>query len=58
MLSIGIGGGTTTGIADMLPAQKMSVKSGVYNLNGVKVSDTLESLPAGIYIINGKKTVK
>ncbi len=58
MLSIGIGGGTTTGIADMLPAQKMSVKSGVYNLNGVKVSDTLESLPAGIYIINGKKIVK
>ena len=58
MLSIGIGGGTTTGIADMLPAQQMSVKSGVYNLNGVKVSDTLESLPAGIYIINGKKIVK
>ena len=30
---------------------------GVYNLIGVKVADTLENLPAGIYIVNGKKVV-
>ena len=57
-LSIGFGGGTTTSIADMLPTKKMPAKGGVYNLNGVKVSDKLESLPTGIYIINGKKVVK
>ena len=30
---------------------------GVYNLMGVKVADTTENLPAGIYIVNGKKVV-
>ena len=58
MLSIGIGGGTTTGIADMLPTQKKAEKEGIYHLNGMKVSDNLENLPDGIYIINGKKIVK
>lgn len=32
----------------------------VYSLSGVKVmseSDTIDSLPAGLYIVNGKKTV-
>ena len=28
---------------------------GVYNLQGMKVSDRLEGLPKGIYIYNGKK---
>lgn len=58
VLNIAIGGGTTTTIADMLPTKEASAKSGIYNLNGVKVGDTLESLPAGIYVINGKKVVK
>lgn len=30
---------------------------GVFNLMGVKVADTTENLPAGIYIVNGKKVV-
>ncbi len=31
----------------------------VYNMNGVKVGDTLESLPAGIYIVRqGSKSAK
>lgn len=30
---------------------------GVYNLNGQKVADTTRNLPAGIYIVNGKKVV-
>ena len=58
MLSIGIGGGTTTGIAEMLPARTKAEKAGIYHLNGMKVDDNLENLPAGIYIINGKKIVK
>lgn len=34
-----------------------SVSSPVYNLQGVKVSDTLQGLPAGIYITAGKKVM-
>jgi hypothetical protein len=29
----------------------------IYNLNGVKLDADANNLPAGIYIINGKKTV-
>ena len=29
----------------------------VYDLNGVKVNGTVDTLPAGIYVINGKKVV-
>ena len=58
VLGISIGGGTPTGIADMLPAADKQVKAGVYNLNGVKMGDSLESLPAGIYVVNGKKVIK
>lgn len=29
--------------------------NGVYNLQGIRVADTLEGLPAGLYIVNGKK---
>ena len=34
-----------------------NVPAPVYNLQGVKVSDTLEGLPAGIYITAGKKVM-
>ena len=30
---------------------------GVYNLNGQKVSETTRNLPAGIYVVNGRKVV-
>ena len=33
------------------------VIGGVYNLNGQKVADTTRNLPAGIYIVNGRKVV-
>ncbi len=32
--------------------------AGVYNLQGIKVGDTLDGLPRGIYIMNGKKVMK
>ncbi|MBD5355868.1 MAG: hypothetical protein HDR88_02540 [Bacteroides sp.] len=34
-----------------------NVKEGVYNLFGVKVADTTDNLPAGIYIVGGKKII-
>ena len=33
-------------------------KHGIYTLDGVRINDKFESLPAGIYIVDGKKTVK
>lgn len=32
-------------------------KEGVFNLLGIKVADTPENLPAGIYVVNGKKII-
>ena len=29
----------------------------IYNLHGVKMHDDLQYLPAGIYIVNGKKVI-
>lgn len=52
-------GGTTdiNGIVTEVPGDK--VMEGVYNINGQKVADdtSLEGLPKGIYIVNGKKHV-
>lgn len=41
-----------------LSADNVSVSSRVYNLQGVYMGDDLNRLPAGMYIVNGKKTVK
>lgn len=30
---------------------------GVYNMQGIRVADTTENLPAGIYVVNGRKIV-
>ena len=43
-----------TGIAETVVNQDVYPR-GVYNLQGMKVSDRLEGLPKGIYIYNGKK---
>lgn len=52
-------GGTTdiNGIVTEVPGDK--TMEGVYNINGQKVADgtSLEGLPKGIYIVNGKKHV-
>lgn len=52
-------GGTTdiNGIVTEVPGEK--AMEGVYNINGQKVADdtSLEGLPKGIYIVNGKKHV-
>lgn len=33
------------------------VEGGVYNLNGVYVGESLENLPAGIYVVKGRKVI-
>ena len=56
----GEGDGTTTEISvaeladDVIEA--FGIK-GVYNLNGQKVAETTRNLPAGIYVVNGRKVV-
>lgn len=50
-----IGAPGTVGVAGVEAA---SANAPVFNLQGVKVANSLESLPAGIYIVSGKKVVK
>ncbi|MDD6732747.1 MAG: calycin-like domain-containing protein [Bacteroidales bacterium] len=45
---------TETGIATVVTDSK---DQNVYNLQGVRVAKSLNGLPKGIYIVNGKKTV-
>ena len=58
--SVDFGDGTiTNGISDITADGENTNVTGVYNLNGQKVSDgtTTDNLPKGIYIVNGKKHV-
>lgn len=48
---------TGTGI-DTPTADVPARKQGVYNLQGVRLGTSLDSLPKGIYIVDGKKVVK
>ena len=56
--------GETTGIEDLIidaDRQLMPANGKVYNINGQLVSEdanSFQSLPSGIYIINGKKYIK
>ena len=56
--------GETTGIEDLIidaDGQQMPANGKVYNINGQLVSEdanSFQSLPSGIYIINGKKYIK
>ena len=38
-------------------ATRRPVVEGVYNLSGVKVGNSMENLPKGLYIVNGKKFI-
>ena len=44
----------TTGI-EHLRLEKPSTQQGVYDMSGRRISNTLEGLPRGLYIVNGKK---
>lgn len=59
-ISIDFGDGDiTNSISDITADGENTNVTGVYNLNGQKVSDgtTTDNLPKGIYIVNGKKHV-
>ena len=50
---------TATAIEDIVLKQNpTTTTTGVYNLMGVKIGSDINSLPNGIYIINGKKYLK
>ena len=53
-------GGVVSGIDKVVDADKtIDTSKGIYNLNGMRMQATsLDELPAGIYIVNGKKIVK
>ena len=55
----GLNGGEPTGIDSIEADKKIDTSKGIYNLNGMRMPTTsLDELPAGIYIVNGKKIVK
>ncbi len=48
----------TTAVNDIRTDKSRTVHEGVYNLMGVKMQCGWDELPAGIYIVNGKKAIK
>ena len=55
----GLNGGEPTAIENTEAANNLDAPKAIYNLSGVRLQATsLEALPAGIYIVNGKKVVK
>ena len=52
----GLNGGEPAGIGSVEADQTVDTSKGVYGLNGMRMNTTsLDGLPAGIYIVNGKK---
>lgn len=52
--------GVVTGIEGVVAAERISAKTPVYNLQGQKVAENdsqLNTLPAGVYIVNNKKVL-
>lgn len=45
-----------TGLCNTLTVEKSEAKE-IYTLSGLRVNGTLDTLPAGIYIVNGKKMI-
>lgn len=58
--SIRFPGNGTTGIGNVNAVANAKIANGVYTLDGRKVSEdsSINNLPKGIYIVNGKKIVK
>ena len=50
---------TSIDVAEMAPdlIEALGIQTGVYNLSGQRVANDTSNLKAGIYIVNGKKTV-
>ena len=55
----GLNGGEPTGIKQVETSKTIDTSKGIYNINGMRMHATsLDELPAGLYIVNGKKVVK
>jgi hypothetical protein len=55
----GLNGGEPTGIERIEKNKTIDTSKGIYNLHGMRLSATsLDELPSGLYIVNGKKVVK
>ena len=55
----GLAGGEPTGINTVKTDKAIDTSNGIYNLNGMRMqANSLEELPAGIYIIDGKKIIR
>ena len=54
----GLNGGEPTAINGVEADKAIDTSKGIYNLSGMRMSATsLDELPAGLYIVNGKKVV-
>lgn len=49
--------GEETGIDSIAPSNG-NADGAVYNLNGIRMTQTLRNLPKGVYVVNGKKIIK
>ena len=55
----GLGGVVYSGIDGVKADEAVNTSKGIYNLNGMRMqTNSLEDLPKGLYIVNGKKVVK
>lgn len=51
--------GTTTAIDDVEADNTLNISNAIYDINGKRLPATsLDELPSGLYVINGKKVVK
>ncbi|MBO4268679.1 MAG: hypothetical protein J5869_04845, partial [Bacteroidaceae bacterium] len=51
-------GGVPSGIDHIEADETVDIAKGIYNISGVRVSaESLEELPSGLYIVNGRKVV-
>ena len=50
--------GTATGIETVTADNKAVARKGIYNINGIKMDGEWESMPKGVYVVDGKKKVK
>ena len=50
--------GTATGIETVTADNKTVARKGIYNINGMKMDGEWESMPKGVYVVDGKKKVK
>ena len=42
----------------MTADNKTVARKGIYNINGIKMDGEWESMPKGVYVVDGKKKVK